>query len=143
MILTVIFADSVLMMKVSARNCTINVCWYKPFPLCMRAESCTSQSCDLPKFDCIWRDRGYKSFSSPTTMTTSQVIYPTTTVTLASDSKMSPPVDNAKNHGLIVALGTIIGLLGLLVLLLITGWMWMYSIMKKRTTKSSTMNRFV
>ena len=94
-------------------------------------DSCLS--CKEPTFDCIWRNFGCNSLSpSPThttiTVTVSQIIYSTTTIAIAN------PLPQSEGHAdtNVLALGTVIGLLIIVVLLLIAGWMWTCWNIKKK-----------
>ena len=107
-------------------------------------ESCTSQSCDQLQFDCIKTSHGNNQVPSPThtIATMFQDVYPTTTITIAN-KLLAQSAGQDQTDTSILALGTIIGLLSLVMLLLIAGWIWTYWIMKKRETVLSRTDKYV
>ena len=108
-------------------------------------KSCTSQPCNQLEFNCTKVNHDVPS-PTPTTATgtVSQVIH--STITIAKADKLPVAQSEGRDQANIpstLILGTIIGLLSVLVLLLIAGWMWTCWIMKKKGIILSRIDKYV
>ena len=108
-------------------------------------KNCTSQPCNQLEFNCTKVNHDVPS-PTPTTATdsVSKVIH--STIIIAKTDKL--PVAQSENRDQTnipstLFLGTIIGLLSVLVLLLIAGCMWTCWIMKKKGIRLSIIDKYV